>query len=105
LNRCPGRQRFESNAVLSLLDKELLERSPTENESFLRLWQERGLFIGLELHGSPLPTLPNGLSFLVCSESALPALAATPLPKFVVRESGIEREGHAAAGVLGWIDQ
>jgi hypothetical protein len=90
-----------------VLDKELLGRSPSENESFLRPWQERRTFIGLELDGSPLPCLPNGLSFLVCPESVLPALSTTALPKIILRESGAGREGPSAQpmeGVLGWID-
>jgi hypothetical protein len=71
-----------------VLDKELLDRSPSENESFLRPWQERRVFIGLELDGPPPPSLPNGVSFLVCPESVLPALSTIPLPKLALRERG-----------------
>jgi hypothetical protein len=91
-----------------LLDKELLDRSPSENENFLRPWQERGLFIGLELDGPPPSSLPNGLSFLVCPESVLPALSTTSIPKLVRRESEpgrAERPARAIQGVLGWIDR
>ncbi|HEY7313017.1 MAG TPA: hypothetical protein VH643_26880 [Gemmataceae bacterium] len=70
-----------------VLDKELLDRSPWEVESFLRPWQERRVFIGLELDEPPPPSLPNGLSFLVCPESLLPVLSTTSLPKLVMRES------------------
>jgi hypothetical protein len=91
-----------------VLDKDLLDRSLSENESFLRPWQERGVFLGLELDRPPPPSLPNGLSFLVCPESVLPALSASALPKIVLRESGAGRELQPAPsvqGLLGWIDQ
>jgi hypothetical protein len=90
-----------------VLDKELLDRPPAENESFLRSWQERGVFIGLELDGPPPPSLPKGLSFLLCPEAVLPALSTTLLPKLVLRESeaGREEPPQAIQGVLGWIDQ
>lgn len=91
-----------------VLDRELLDRSPSENESFLRPWQERRVLIGLELDGSPPSSLPNGLSFLVCPESVLPALSTISLPKLALREQGASREvvaGAAVPGVLGWIDQ
>jgi hypothetical protein len=90
-----------------VLGKELLDRSPSENESFLRPWQERGVYIGLELDGPP-PSLPNGLSFLICPETVLPALLSTPLPKLVLRGSEAVKKGppsQAIQGVLGWIDQ
>jgi len=91
-----------------VLDKELLKRSPSENEIFLRPWQERGVFIGLELDGPPPPSLPNGLSFLVCPESVLPELTTASLPKIVLRESKdgtAEPSAREIQGVLGWIDQ
>jgi hypothetical protein len=91
-----------------LLDKELLSRSPSETEGFLRPWQERGVFFGLELDGPPPPSLPGGLSFLVCPESLLPALSTTPLTKLVIRQSPAGAGGPPAGaiqGVLGWIDQ
>src|SRR5262245_38524169 len=91
-----------------VLDKELLDRSTSETESFLLLWQERRVFIGLELDGPPPPSLPKGLSFLVCPEPMLPALCTNSLPKFVLRESNAGREqlpARAIQGVLGWIDQ
>jgi Glycosyl hydrolases family 2 len=90
-----------------VLDKELLRRTPAENESFLRFWQERGVFIGLELDGPPPPSLPKGLSFLVCPESVLPMLVTTSLPKLVLRELEAGREEQPSRGgqrVLGWID-
>jgi hypothetical protein len=90
-----------------VLDKELLMRAASENESFLRPWQERGVFIGLETDEPPSRSLPNGLSFLVCPESMLPALNKTALPKLVIRElrDGMkEQRGQAIPGVLGWID-
>jgi hypothetical protein len=90
-----------------VLDKELLGRSPSENENFLRSWQERRVFIGLELDGPPPLSLPGGLSFLVCPESALPALSTTPHPKIALREWGAGTEGPSARptnSVLGWID-
>ena len=91
-----------------VLGNELLDRSPSENESFLRPWQQRHVFIGLELDGPPSQPLPDGLSFLVCPESVLPALSTTPLPKLVLREAEAGREEpslQAIDGVLGWIDQ
>src|SRR5205807_5060021 len=91
-----------------VLDKEVLDRSSAENEAFLRPWRERGVFIGLELDGSPPPSLPGGLSFLVCPESVLPALTTTSLPKFVLRQSQAKKEeapARAIEAVLGWIDQ
>ncbi|HEY7330999.1 MAG TPA: hypothetical protein VH592_25405 [Gemmataceae bacterium] len=89
-----------------VLDRELLDRSLSENESFLRPWQERRVFIGLELDGLPPSSLPNGLSFLVCPESVLPALSAISLPKLILRKSEAEREEMPEGGiqgVLGWI--
>jgi hypothetical protein len=91
-----------------VLDKELLIRSPSENESFLRPWQEQGVFFGLELDVPPPPSLPKGLSFLVCPESMLPSLSTTSLPRLVVRKSTASTEGpsgRAIQGVLGWIEQ
>lgn len=91
-----------------VLDKGLLDRSPSENESFLRPWQERRVFIGLELDGPPPPSLPRGLSFLVCPESVLPAFSTLPVPALALREQGASREGASEAaipGILGWIDQ
>lgn len=91
-----------------VLGKELLDRSPAENESFLRPWHERRVFFGLELGGSPPLSLPRGLSFLVTPESMLPALSTASLPKFVLRESKVgkaEAFERGIQGVLGWIDQ
>jgi Glycosyl hydrolases family 2 len=91
-----------------LLGRELLDHPPSESERFLRSWQERGVLIGLELDGPPPPSLPGGLSFLVCTESELPVLSTIPLPKLALRNQGISREGEPGAavpGVLGWIDQ
>jgi hypothetical protein len=91
-----------------VLDKEVLARSPAENETFLCPWQERRVFIGLELDGPPLLPLPSGLSFLVCPEPVLPALSTTSLPKFALRESKAGKEeapARAVQGVVGWIDQ
>src|SRR5262249_34293370 len=91
-----------------VLDKEVLDRSPAENESFLRPWQERGVFIGLELDESPPQPLPGGLSFLACPEPALPALSTIPLPKLVLRGSKAGKEAapaRAVQGVLGWIER
>jgi hypothetical protein len=90
-----------------VLDRELLDRPPSEVERFLGPWQERRVYIGLELDGPPLPSLPNGLSFLVCPESVLPALSTSPLPKIVLRESAGGKEEPPTLpgqGVLGWID-
>jgi len=91
-----------------VLDKEVLDRSPSEIEGALRAWQDWGILIGLELEGQPVPPLPNGLAFLVCPESVLPALCSTPLPKVVLRESKAGRREpptRAIQGVLGWVDQ
>src|SRR5262245_53705536 len=90
-----------------VLGKELLDHSRSETESFLRAWQERNVLIGLELEGSPPPPLPNGLSFLVCPGSLLPALSTTSLPKIVLREKagGGELPEQGVQGMLGWIDQ
>jgi len=91
-----------------VLDRELLDRSPSENERLLRPWQERHVFIGLELDEPPPRALPNGLSFLVCPECALPALGAISLPKLILRRPEAEKcEPPAKNGqdVLGWIDQ
>ena len=91
-----------------VLDKELLDHPPSETESLLRAWQERRVLIGLELDGPPPPSLPNGLSFLVCPESVLPALSTASLPKLALRDSEAGREKPQARevqGVLGWIDQ
>lgn len=91
-----------------VLGKELLDRSPAENESFLRPWHERRVFFGLELGGSPPLPLLRGLSFLVTPESMLPALSTASLPKFVLRESKVgkaEAFERGIQGVLGWIDQ
>jgi hypothetical protein len=90
-----------------VLEKELLNHSLTETEPFLRYWQDRRVFIGLELNEpTPLP-LPKGLSFLVCPESRLEVLSSTSLPKFVLREKAGSGAlpPWAAGGVLGWIDQ
>ena len=88
-----------------VLDQEVLDVSPSENETFLRHWQERRVLMGLELDEEP-PSLPKGLSFLVCPESALLKLATIPLPKFVLRELDGKRDGPPAQeGVLGWIDR
>jgi len=91
-----------------VLDTELLDRSPSENESFLRPWKQRHVFIGLELDGPPPQPIPDGLSFLVCRESVLPALSTTPLPRLVLRKLEAGRDEpplQAIDGVLGWIDQ
>lgn len=91
-----------------VLGKELLDRSPSEIASFLRPWQERRVFIGLELDGPPPSTLPDDLSFLVCPESVLPALSTTSLPKIILRSPNTGTEeppARAMEGVLGWIDQ
>jgi hypothetical protein len=86
-----------------VLGKELLDRSSWENESFLRPLQERRVLIGLELDG-PAPSLPNGLSFLICPETMLPAIGETALPKVVMRRSAAGREpARTSQGVLGWI--
>jgi hypothetical protein len=87
-----------------ILDKELLSRPQCEIESLLRSWQERGVFIGLELDQPPAQSLPNGLSFLVCPELMLPALTGISLPKLVLRNAGGERPRLAIPGVLGCID-
>jgi Glycosyl hydrolases family 2 len=91
-----------------VLDTEVLDRSPSELEGSLRAWQEWGVLIGLELEGEPVPPLPNGLSFLVCPESVLPALCPTPLPKVVLwkpKAGSREPPTRAIQGVLGWVDQ
>jgi hypothetical protein len=91
-----------------VLDGELLERSPHEIERFLRPWQERRVPIGLELDGWPPPSLPDGLSFLLCPESVLPKLSTVPLPKLALREQGRLKEESsqvAIPGVLGWINR
>jgi hypothetical protein len=90
-----------------VLDKELLDCPPSESERLLRAWQKRRVFIGLELDESPPPLLPNGLSFLICPESMLPALETIPLPKLVLREQGaLKGETSAVApSLLGWIDR
>jgi hypothetical protein len=90
-----------------VLDKELLDRPHSECESLIRTWQDQRLFIGLELHEPPPPSLPNGLSFLVCSESLLPVLTTYSLPKLVLRDSGAQRADQLLSvvpGLLGWID-
>jgi len=90
-----------------VLDRELLDRSPAENERFLRPWRERHVFIGLELDGPPPPQLPDGLSFLICPEWVLPSLSSISLPAFVSREGTAARQPlpGPVPGVLGWIDQ
>ncbi len=90
-----------------VLDKGLLSRPRSETESFLRPWQERRVLIGIELDEPPPTSLPDGLSFLVCPEWLLPALATVSLPKFGMREpqAGRAESAQAAQGVAGWIDQ
>jgi hypothetical protein len=91
-----------------LVGGELLAKSGAEIESFLRPWQERGVLIGLELGELPPPSLPGGLSFIVCPESALPTLGAVSIPKLAVRKCGAGKESQPATafpGVLGWIDE
>ena len=90
-----------------VLDSDLLDRPRSECESLIRTWQDQRLFIGLELHEPPPPSLPNGLSFLVCSESLLPVLTTYSLPKLVLRDSGAQRADQLLSvvpGLLGWID-
>jgi hypothetical protein len=90
-----------------LLGKELLNHPVTETESFLRPWQERGVYMGLELDEGNVPPLPCGLSFLVCPESVLPSLDGVSLPKIILHKSEMKSEewvGAAGQGVVGWID-
>lgn len=90
-----------------VLDKGLLSRPRSEAESFLRPWQERRVLIGIELDDHPPTSLPDGLSFLVCPESLLPALSTLSLPTFGLREpqAGRAEPAPAAQGVAGWIDE
>jgi glycosyl hydrolase family 2 len=90
-----------------VLGREPLDQPTQDSESFLCHWQDRHVCMGLELDGPPPQSLPRGLSFLVCPESLLPALANTSLPKIVLRTSAPGSEQHLRVidGVLGWIDQ
>jgi hypothetical protein len=89
-----------------IVDRELLDRPPSETESFLRTWRERHVFIGLEFDGPPPPTVPDGLSFLVCRESELPGLGPSSLPRLVLRDPKAREitPTRAPDGVLGWHD-
>jgi hypothetical protein len=90
-----------------VLDRELLDRPRSECETLLRTWQDQRLFIGLELDEPPRQSLPNGLSFLACPESLLPALATSPLPKLAMRVSGaasLEMSPLPIPDLQGWID-
>jgi hypothetical protein len=62
----------------------------------------RTSLLGMELQQVPAEPLPDEVSFVVCAEALVPALAAVPLPR-VIRHDGPGEAPAAARGVLGWI--
>jgi hypothetical protein len=63
---------------------------------------------GVELKQRPSQPLPQGIRFVVCEESLLPALSEISLPKLVLSRdefrSGAEGASTAPPpGVLGWV--
>jgi hypothetical protein len=62
----------------------------------------RAPLLGMELKQPPTGPLPEKVSFVVCTEPLLPALAGLGLPSIVLREKS-EEPPPAVPGVLGWI--
>jgi hypothetical protein len=67
-----------------------------------------GQLLGVELQQAPTEPLPRGVSFLVCEESLLPALASLNLPYLVLTREGLNGADMGATavppGTLGWIN-
>jgi hypothetical protein len=72
--------------------------------------QYRCQLLGMELRQPPSRPLPDKVSFIVCEEELLPALAALDVPKVLLRKgipNGSDTPAAAALrpGILGWITE
>jgi len=63
-----------------------------------------GQFLGAQLSGASMPTLPPAVQFLICDEACQPEPEAMAYPRLLLRRNETAPEGAGASDVLGWID-